>query len=98
MTGREELEEQVKEIEKKFGVSEESGDASGVAVGGESKKVEVKSGGDVIIPAPSYWGGVRLIPFEFEFWMGRESRLHDRFRYIREEGSDGEWTVDRLSP
>jgi pyridoxamine 5'-phosphate oxidase len=34
-------------------------------------------------------------PDTVEFWQGRRSRLHDRFRYARE---DGRWRVDRLSP
>lgn len=47
------------------------------------------------IPLPPHWGGYRVSPESFEFWQGRESRLHDRIRYIRE----GErWKVDRLSP
>jgi len=48
------------------------------------------------IPLPSFWGGVRVIPTEIEFWQGRENRLHDRFRYARVEG--GDWTIERLSP
>lgn len=47
------------------------------------------------VPRPSFWGGWRLVPDEFEFWQGRASRLHDRFRY-RAEG-DG-WVIDRLAP
>jgi pyridoxamine 5'-phosphate oxidase len=51
------------------------------------------SGPDV--PLPPHWGGYRVTPESFEFWQGRESRLHDRMRYTREE--DG-WKIERLSP
>jgi pyridoxamine 5'-phosphate oxidase len=47
-------------------------------------------------PLPEFWGGYRLIPQRFEFWQGRENRLHDRFLYTRQ--SDGTWRIDRLSP
>lgn len=47
------------------------------------------------IPLPPFWGGVRLVPESVEFWQGRRSRLHDRFRYVR--GENG-WRVERLSP
>ncbi len=33
------------------------------------------------IPLPDFWGGIRIVPTEFEFWQGRQNRLHDRFRY-----------------
>jgi len=52
-------------------------------------------GGDV--PLPAHWGGYRVVPDTIEFWQGRESRLHDRIRYVREGGGKG-WRVERLSP
>jgi pyridoxamine 5'-phosphate oxidase len=47
------------------------------------------------VPLPPHWGGYRVSPECFEFWQGRESRLHDRIRYARER--DG-WKIERLSP
>ncbi len=47
------------------------------------------------IPLPDYWGGYRLIPEYFEFWQGRESRLHDRICYREEKGN---WKIFRLAP
>lgn len=47
------------------------------------------------VPLPPFWGGYRLVPDKFEFWQGRESRLHDRFKYKLDNGI---WTIDRLSP
>ena len=49
-----------------------------------------------VIPRPPYWGGVRVIPQEIEFWQGRPSRLHDRLRYRLQE--DGSWLIERLCP
>jgi len=47
------------------------------------------------IPLPPHWGGYRVWPDAIEFWQGRENRLHDRIRYVREgEG----WRVERLQP
>ncbi len=47
------------------------------------------------IPAPDHWGGYRIIISTFEFWQGRRSRLHDRFRYTQK---DGTWIIERLAP
>lgn len=52
--------------------------------------------GEGPIPRPPHWGGYRLTPTEFEFWLGGMDRLHDRFRYRR--GSEGEWKIERLGP
>ena len=47
-------------------------------------------------PTPDNWGGYRVRPNRFEFWQGRENRLHDRFIYL--PGPDGGWQIQRLSP
>lgn len=44
---------------------------------------------------PEHWGGYRFIPDYFEFWQGREDRLHDRIFYRM--GENG-WTKGRLAP
>ncbi len=48
------------------------------------------------VPLPPHWGGFRVTPETVEFWQGRESRLHDRIRYVRKKG--GGWRLERLSP
>lgn len=48
------------------------------------------------VPLPPYWGGYRVTPTVIEFWQGRPSRLHDRFRYTLQNG--GGWKLERLSP
>lgn len=52
------------------------------------------AGGDV--PRPDHWGGWRIVPVAWEFWQGRPSRLHDRFRYTPLPASG--WAITRLSP
>lgn len=47
------------------------------------------------VPKPPHWGGYRLTPISFEFWQGRNNRLHDRFHYSLNEGV---WEIVRLSP
>jgi pyridoxamine 5'-phosphate oxidase len=47
------------------------------------------------VPMPDFWGGYLLRPDRMEFWQGRPSRLHDRFRYSRRGSS---WSVARLAP
>ncbi len=48
------------------------------------------------IPRPENWGGYCLKPNHFEFWQGRENRLHDRFEYDRNKS--GDWEIRRLAP
>lgn len=47
------------------------------------------------VPLPPFWGGYRLIPSTFEFWQGRDNRLHDRLCFIREGAG---WSLQRLAP
>lgn len=47
------------------------------------------------VPLPQSWGGYVVVAHRFEFWQGRESRLHDRFAY---ELNDGLWSITRLYP
>jgi pyridoxamine 5'-phosphate oxidase len=49
-----------------------------------------------LITRPEHWGGYRVIPNYFEFWQGRESRLHDRIVFSKELNHD--WSLSRLYP
>ena len=59
------------------------------------KELQAKYPGEEV-PLPPYWGGYVLSPTRIEFWQGRPSRLHDRFRYLRR--LDNTWQIDRLWP
>ncbi|VDS09691.1 Pyridoxine/pyridoxamine 5'-phosphate oxidase [Paracoccus haematequi] len=45
---------------------------------------------------PPFWGGFRIAPAQIEFWADGAFRLHDRFRWDKEDS--GAWFVRRLSP
>ncbi|GGL75699.1 pyridoxine/pyridoxamine 5'-phosphate oxidase [Deinococcus aerolatus] len=47
------------------------------------------------VPRPDFWGGYRVAVQEWEFWQGRPNRMHDRFRYTRQ---DAGWVTERLMP
>ena len=47
-------------------------------------------------PRPQAWGGFKLRPEAYEFWQGREGRLHDRLQFKRD--ADQQWQVQRLQP
>lgn len=56
---------------------------------------ETKHAALKVLPRPAHWGGYGITPTYFEFWQGRESRLHDRIVY---EKSDSGWSLGRLAP
>ena len=47
------------------------------------------------VPRPPHWSGYRLRPSMIEFWYGKESRLHDRFRFTLKNEV---WQKQRLYP
>ena len=52
--------------------------------------------GNSDVPLPPFWGGYRVRPESFEFWLHRDDRLHDRVRYTR--NPSGAWRRERLAP
>ncbi len=61
----------------------------------EVVRLEKRFEGEDPLPLPEHWGGYLVKPHLFEFWVGRENRLHDRFRYTRQGVT---WNIDRLAP
>lgn len=47
------------------------------------------------VPRPPHWGGFVLHPYYFEFWQGRQSRMHDRVAYELKENC---WNKLTLAP
>lgn len=62
----------------------------------ESQFQSIKEKNNVVnIKRPENWGGFLVKPLKFEFWQGRESRLHDRILYEKENDN---WLISRLAP
>lgn len=59
----------------------------------DSFTLKYPEGSDV--PMPSEWGGYLIIPNRYEFWQGREGRLHDRLVFVLE---DDRWNIQRIQP
>ena len=48
------------------------------------------------VPRPDYWSGWNLSPYEIEFWLQVENRIHERLKYIKK--NNGDWDRYLLSP
>lgn len=59
------------------------------------KKVETDAAASEEIIRPANWGGYGVTPNYFEFWQGRDNRMHDRIVY--EKTNEG-WSLSRLAP
>ena len=59
------------------------------------KDAEDKFGKLESIPRPAHWGGYEITPSYYEFWQGRNNRLHDRIAYEKNVQS---WDMFRLAP
>lgn len=61
----------------------------------EARYEQLSSLHEAQAPRPDTWGGYCLQPSQYEFWQGREGRLHDRLQYRLSASS---WTIQRLQP
>jgi len=48
------------------------------------------------LPRPPHWSGWNLSPYEYEFWLDVENRIHQRLKYKKLE--NGNWERSLLSP
>lgn len=69
--------------------------SSRTALVSEVTKVTARHG--VNPPRPPFWGGIRIAPLEIEFWADGAFRLHDRFRWSRQD-IESKWEITRLNP
>jgi pyridoxamine 5'-phosphate oxidase len=62
----------------------------------DQKKIELEEKfKDKEVPCPPFWGGYKITPDLFEFWMCEPGRLHNRFQYTVIPGG---WKQERLFP
>lgn len=58
-------------------------------------QAEAKFPAGTKVPRPENWGGFVIRPTRWEFWQGRENRMHDR---IVCRSDKGQWIKQRLAP
>ena len=48
------------------------------------------------VPRPKHWSGWNLTPYEIEFWLDGEHRIHERLSYTKKDNNN--WEKNLLSP
>ena len=48
------------------------------------------------VPRPKHWSGWNLTPYEIEFWLDGENRIHERLCYTKKNNED--WEKNLLNP
>ena len=48
------------------------------------------------LPRPNSWSGWNLNPYEIEFWLNGENRIHERLKYLKKDNI--KWERFLLSP
>ena len=61
---------------------------------GSFRNYEAKFSGEDV-PRPPHWSGYQLKPIRIEFWLNRDSRLHERLSYQKKAGH---WDSKLLFP
>ena len=59
------------------------------------KEFEKKYPDENNVPRPSHWSGWRVLPYEIEFWVDGEGRIHERLNY---KNKNGKWEKELLYP
>jgi pyridoxamine 5'-phosphate oxidase len=59
-------------------------------------KTEKKFKNETELQCPVFWGGWKIIPDAIEFWEARDSRLHERIKFIWKP--EVGWITVRLAP
>jgi len=50
------------------------------------------------VTRPKNWGGYLVEPISYEFWQGRQNRLHERIKYTVDPNNDKLWHTQILQP
>ena len=76
-------------------ISAQSAEISGRADLERALNDLIASHQQALVVRPQHWGGYTVMPDEYEFWQGRDDRLHDRIHYSFEKDK---WSHRRLAP
>ena len=60
------------------------------------EKFKKKFRDETKVPRPPNWSGWRLVPEEIEFWRDGDNRIHERLKYVKDNGKG--WKRFLLNP